>query len=315
MEFAIYHAEKGKGSGSGSGNHIDRIEGKEHTFKHADPSRIKLNINFAVPHEREKMPLNKAISDRINEGYKGKKKLRSDSVKFLSHVLTGSAEQMQKIFADNIKANDWIKANLTFLKKEFGEENIVRFTLHLDEKTPHLHAVTVPLTSDGRMSAKEIMGKKKDLRARQDRYAEMMKPFNLERGIRGTGIKHENANDYYKRVEQAIETPLKEVLEPVKGFFGIDKGKTIEKHEKSLKSSNMALSELKNKLKKAEIRAKSYEPKVQRAEALAQKRAEQRSNVYEEKKNLERILDSPKAIQKYLEEHSRENDRGQNRGR
>ena len=53
---------------------------------------------------------------------------------------------MKEIFADKEKSKEWIKENYKFLAKEFGKENIVRFTLHLDEKTPHLHAVTIPLT-------------------------------------------------------------------------------------------------------------------------------------------------------------------------
>ena len=62
---------------------------------------------------------------------------------------------MKEIFADKEKSKEWIKENYKFLAKEFGKENIVRFTLHLDEKTPHLHAVTIPLTNDGRLSAKK----------------------------------------------------------------------------------------------------------------------------------------------------------------
>ena len=40
---------------------------------------------------------------------------------------------MKEIFADKEKSKEWIKENYKFLAKEFGKENIVRFTLHLDE--------------------------------------------------------------------------------------------------------------------------------------------------------------------------------------
>ena len=43
----------------------------------------------------------------------------------------------------------------------------------------HIHAVTVNLTKDGRLSAKEIIGSKKEMQQRQDRYSEAMKPFDL----------------------------------------------------------------------------------------------------------------------------------------
>ena len=41
---------------------------------------------------------------------------------------------MKEIFSDKQKSKEWIQDNYKFLAKEFGKENIVRFTLHLDEK-------------------------------------------------------------------------------------------------------------------------------------------------------------------------------------
>ena len=54
----------------------------------------------------------------------------------------------------------------------------------MDEKTPHMHLCFVPLTADGRLSAKEIVGNKKKLTQWQDRFWEhMVKKYpNLERG-------------------------------------------------------------------------------------------------------------------------------------
>lgn len=54
----------------------------------------------------------------------------------------------------------------------------------MDEKTPHMHLCFVPLTEDGRLSAKEIVGNKKKLTQWQDRFWEhMVKKYpDLERG-------------------------------------------------------------------------------------------------------------------------------------
>ena len=54
----------------------------------------------------------------------------------------------------------------------------------MDEKTPHMHLCFVPLTADGRLSAKEIVGNKKKLTQWQDRFWEhMVKKYpDLERG-------------------------------------------------------------------------------------------------------------------------------------
>ena len=186
MAYAVYHMEKGNSSSGGMGNHIDRTEGKEHTYPHADSARKHLNIHFDIHEKRNEIPLHEAIEKRIAEGYKGEKAIRKDAVKYCTHVLTGSHEKMKEIFADKEKSKEWIKENYKFLAKEFGKENIVRFTLHLDEKTPHLHAVTIPLTNDGRLSAKEIIGNKQSMKNFQTRYAAAMEKFGLERGIENT---------------------------------------------------------------------------------------------------------------------------------
>ncbi|REC47657.1 hypothetical protein DRF62_20015, partial [Chryseobacterium piscium] len=208
MSYAVYHSEKGAISSGGIGKHIDREKGAEHTYRHADPERLHLNENILV-NEHCSKALHKAISDRIEQGYNSRNKagelkaIRKDAVKYTTHIFSGSHEQMKKIEADPKLRKAWIDKNLEFAKKEFGEKNIVRFSIHRDEKTMHIHAITIPLTQDGRLSAKEVLGGRKEMSERQDRYATAMKEFGLERGERATGIKHENARDYYARIEKA----------------------------------------------------------------------------------------------------------------
>jgi len=202
MGYAIYHVEKGKGNANAIGHHIDRTDGKEHSYRNADPDRKKNNLNYGVPKERHRMNLQDAVNARIKEGYKGKRAIRKDAVRYLKHVVTGSHKEMKEMAKDPVKLRKWADENVRFMIKEFGADNIVRCTLHMDEKTPHLHCVTVPLTQDGRLSAKEVLGGRKEMSARQDRYAEKMSEFGLKRGVKGTGIKHEDAKRYYGRIKE-----------------------------------------------------------------------------------------------------------------
>ena len=250
MGYAVYHMEKGSSTSGGMGNHIDRTEGKEHTYPHADPERKHLNVHFGIYEKRNEMPLHQAIEKRISEGYKGEKAIRKDAVKYCTHILTGSHEKMKDIFADKEKANSWIKENYAFLKNEFGKENIVRFTLHLDEKTPHLHAVTIPLTKDGRLSAKEIIGNKQSMKNFQTRYAAAMEKFGLQRGIENTGITHENAQDYYSRIAEAEKEAVLSQITAQKNILGVYTAESVLKLESSLKSANIALKMKDYELKK-----------------------------------------------------------------
>lgn len=187
----------------------------EHTYSHADASRRDLNRDY-TPEQWKGVALEKAIAGRIAEGYQSTTKtgkvreLRSDAVKFISMVFSGTHQDMMNIFRTKStlrpgsgKGADWVRACRQFAQKEFGAENIVRFTLHMDEKTPHIHCVVVPLTKDGRLSAKEVMGNKQQLSARQDRFGEAMQPFGLERGVKASGVKHEDAKAYYGRMAAA----------------------------------------------------------------------------------------------------------------
>lgn len=246
MGYAVYHTEKGKISSGGIGKHIDREPGAEHTYQHSDPSKRNLNQSFAVT-EHCKKPLHQAISDRISEGYNHRNKagelkaIRKDAVKYSTHILTGTHEDMKRIEKSQEEMTKWVKANLAFASEEFGKENIVRFVLHRDEKTPHLHVVTVNLTEDGRLSAKEIIGNAKDMEARQDRYAEKMKEFGLERGLKNTGIKHEDAKTYYTRMQQSLDVTKDDKIEIKKGVFSVDFSRTNEKTIERLSSENKAL--------------------------------------------------------------------------
>ena len=257
MSYAVYHSEKGKISTGGIGHHIDRADGKEHSYRHADPDKKHLNQHISVT-PLCKIPLRQAIEKRISEGYKTKKAIRKDAVKYTTHILTGSHEKMKEIEADPGELQKWISANQLFISSEFGKDNIVRFVLHRDEKTPHIHAVTVNLTSDGRLSAKEIIGNRESMQTRQDRYAEAMKPFGLNRGLKSTGIKHEDAREYYGRINSALEDGNNiggfEAKKKVMGVeIGIDRDKTIEtlkEHLIASKTFNSANAEEIKKLKK-----------------------------------------------------------------
>jgi len=74
-------------------------------------------------------------------------------------VLTGSHNRMNEIEKSG-KLNAWIDANLDWLKRTFGEENLVSCVLHMDEKTPHLHASVVPIVTEER-KRREREGEKK----------------------------------------------------------------------------------------------------------------------------------------------------------
>ena len=51
-------------------------------------------------------------------------------------------------------SDNWIDANMKWLKDTFGSENLVSCVLHMDEKTPHLHPTIVPIVTTERLRKK-----------------------------------------------------------------------------------------------------------------------------------------------------------------
>ncbi|WP_305828484.1 plasmid recombination protein [Pseudomonas aeruginosa] len=92
---------------------------------------------------------------------------------------------------------------------------------------PHLSAFVVPLTQDGRLSAKEFIGGRDKMRADQTSFAEAVRDLGLERGIEGSRATHQRVQSYYGAIERqpghATITP--QAIEPRvlrKGIFSKD---------------------------------------------------------------------------------------------
>jgi hypothetical protein len=215
--FCVLHITKYKGDLGSIGAHLDRL----HIPTNANEQKVGFNeelylgegqeLNVRLkdilgtqidPTKRgslEKHPLNKgsdalplsaAVARRIQEGHTiisaktGKiETIRKDAVLALGVILTGSHERMHAIAQDPVQFNAWKKANYAFMCQQFGAANIVRFVLHLDEKTPHIHAVVVPISAAGRLSGRSFTNGGSQLRHLQDLYAQTMEPFGLMRGV------------------------------------------------------------------------------------------------------------------------------------
>ncbi|GHV49011.1 hypothetical protein FACS1894181_06510 [Bacteroidia bacterium] len=92
--------------------------------------------------------------------------------------------------------------------------------MHLDEKTPHIHATVIPIvqgerrktkaekdndkkkykkknTNAARLCADDVMARNK-LKAYQDSYAEAMNKYGLQRGIEGSEARHISTQQFYR---------------------------------------------------------------------------------------------------------------------
>ncbi len=209
-----------------------------------DRSRTALNFQVGSGGVITAVDKSRRIGDKVEEIIK--KHLRPDArVTAISNlavmaVFGGNRERMREMafgsqdFHEHEETNGhlvrkpeierWAKDVYGFVCREFGEENVASFIIHLDETGPHAHCVFVPLTVDGRLCSKEVIGGKNKIEAKQHmrdlhtRLAEVNRKYGLDRGddIHETGARHRSTAEYNRdlhRENAKLETIISDKSE------------------------------------------------------------------------------------------------------
>ena len=175
-QFAILRFAKYKGPEiSNIEAHNERTKEKYASNPDVDTSRSHLNFHLITPERKYRAEAEKQIAEAGC-------RTRSDSVRVVEALVTASPEFFKGKKKGEIKA--YFTEALDFIREHQDPKTIISAVVHMDEKTPHMHLSFVPLTADGRLCAKEIVGNKKKLTQWQDRFWEhMVKKYpDLERG-------------------------------------------------------------------------------------------------------------------------------------
>ena len=226
------HLEKAKGTDSRMSAHIERTVHP----KNADRTRTHLNREL-VQFPEGVRNRTQAIAHRV-ETAGIRRKVGTNQVRAIRVLLTGSNRDMKQIEADG-RLDDWCNDSLQWLRETYGEQNLVSAVLHMDEKTPHIHATVIPIVTGERRKAgqEEQNGKKKyrkknpqdvrlcadDVMARhrlkhyQDTYAQAMNKYGLQRGVDGSLAKHISTMQYYKQLVEQQDS-LQENIENLLGL-------------------------------------------------------------------------------------------------
>ena len=218
MGYVVLHIEKATGTDAAMSGHVER---------RITPANVITTLTYL---NEELIEFPKGVANRTeaiqhrldNAGLE--RKIGKNQVRALRVMLSGSPEDMKRIRQAG-QLDAWAKDSCGWLQKTFGKENVVSAVLHLDEKTPHIHATVVPIVRGERRKAKlereknarsgkRIYRTKKDrprlcaddvmardkLKAYQTTYAETMAKYGLQRGIEGSEAKHISTQQYYREV-------------------------------------------------------------------------------------------------------------------
>lgn len=199
-QFAIMRVKKLKSRGAVKGM-------AKHNFRaidtpNANPELTSQNDHRACTDVFETMDKYKSLLP---------KKVRKDAVHALDYLITTSPEASKE---DNRIA---IEEGIKWVEGRHGKENILLSSVHLDETTPHVHILAMPLRNE-KLNAKYFVGGSKHRMSElQDEYfARVENKTNLARGIKGSKAKHQTTAAWNaakdKALSEGIKMPSKRVL-------------------------------------------------------------------------------------------------------
>ena len=213
------------------GSHNKREKRAYNSNKDIKIELSKNNIELVPLQEKYVKGFYNKTIDYRKEHEERMKKERADRKKTFNQMLNNSknvvADELMftatnEFFKDMNKEQilAWANTCMEFVYKDLGynKDQVLHSTIHLDEKTPHIHCVVIPLikkldkrsnTERYTISKKQYVRDKIHLSELQDKYHKRLtdKGYDLERGIKGSDSKHIKIKEY-KKITSRLEKNL-----------------------------------------------------------------------------------------------------------
>lgn len=252
MSYGIVRVQKfTAGSVKGIEIHDKREKEKSNTNPDIDYSKSQDNYDL---HDSNKS-FQQAIKERISQ-LELKRAVRKDAVVMAQVLVTsdglffenldkltqeGYADATHRAYASGMPftqslinsevtdySKEFFKDAYMFLSERYGADNVVSATVHLDEKTPHMHFNFVPVTADGRLSAKDVLSKKNLIEQQTAFYEQVGKKYGLLRGEpkeNGKERKHLETAEYKAKTQQ-LDDINKKIVEAQNRLDKVEKAVT-----------------------------------------------------------------------------------------
>ena len=204
--FAVLRIQKLKSWGdiAGAGKHNQR----ERDTPNADAARTGQNRLLVGDAAANSV-------DTIKEAIGGQR-IRSNAVLGVELLLSASPEYFrpsapqQAGTYDTDRLEAWSQATTKWLNEQYGSR-VIKATLHLDEATPHIHALLVPLDDKGKLNCRALFGgTRHTLSALQTNYAQAVAPLGIGRGIANSRAQHQKVSQYYTLTQGQAIPPMPE---------------------------------------------------------------------------------------------------------
>lgn len=181
--YAVVHMMKIKSGAVGGIQSHNNREHEPKTNPDVDMSRSEDNYDLVLCSNYKK-----SIKEKLSNLVKSNRAIRKDAVVVCNFIVTSDSTTMEALGAD--RQREFFEDSVKWFSNRYGADRILNATVHMDETTPHLHIGVMPITQDGRLSAKAIFTKT-EMKAIQTEFArDVGDKYGLERGVEGSERTH-----------------------------------------------------------------------------------------------------------------------------
>lgn len=256
MSYLVLHMDKFKKEAIRGIQSHNRRERESRSNPDIDYGRSTANYEL---HESASANYAEAIQERIDDLLLTKA-VRKDAVRMCGIIVSSDSTFFQKLSPEDTRR--FFEESKAFLTDFVGAENVLSAMVHMDEKTPHMHFLHVPVTPDGRLNANKIYTRQ-SLRKLQSELPVYLQSrgFVIERGVEqkpGSAKKHLDTREF-KQQREALDRLILESEELARNSRQIISA--LEQREKELKKS---IEEYERQAGEAEkvLRENSFLPKA-----------------------------------------------------
>jgi len=183
VDYAVVHMMKIKSGAVGGIQSHNNREHEPKTNPDVDMSRSEDNYDLISCDNYKR-----SIKEKLSNLVESSRAVRKDAVVVCNFIVTSDNETMNALGTD--RQREFFQDSVKWFSDRYGADRVLNATVHMDETTPHLHIGVMPITQDGRLSAKAIFTKT-EMKAIQTEFArDVGEKYGLERGIEGSERTH-----------------------------------------------------------------------------------------------------------------------------
>lgn len=251
--YAVVHMMKIKSGAVGGIQSHNNREHEPKTNPDVDMSRSEDNYDL-VPCDNYK----RSIKEKLSNLVESSRAVRKDAVVVCNFIVTSDSETMEALGAD--RQREFFEDSVKWFSDRYGADRVLNATVHMDETTPHLHIGVMPITQDGRLSAKAIFTKT-EMKAIQTEFArDVGEKYGLERGIEGSERTHLSEARF--KEQKALEMANEH------GAIAQELHVLAEDYKQELSEATRSLETVKQELSTMQDRKDTLQGEIERLEAI-----------------------------------------------